>query len=251
MKFHITKVGKGEPLLLLHGFGFNMQCFENIVKILSKNYQCILVDLPGFGLTMYKSYNLEFLLNELHAILPAKLSILGWSLGGTIAIAYAKRYQNDVNKLILVATNPLFIAKENWPGMPINEFKNFINLINSNINKAMMSFIALQFSKDFIDRKVFLKLKKLSSNNYLTKQAAVNALNILSSQDLCDNYNDLKLPILSILGKDDQLVPIEIAKKLKALNGQHKKVYICDTSAHLPFITQDKLFIKLVTDFLE
>ena len=90
-----------------------MQCFENIVKILSKNYQCILVDLPGFGLTMYKSYNLEFLLNELHAILPAKLSILGWSLGGTIAIAYAKRYQNDVNKLILVATNPLFIAKEN------------------------------------------------------------------------------------------------------------------------------------------
>lgn len=107
--------GSGEPLLLLHGFtGSNNAWGEGLLSKLSENLRVIAPDLLGHGKssgpTEPKRYSLEMQTEDLCELLNAlgisRASWLGYSMGGRLALAAARRVPDRIANLILIGASP-------------------------------------------------------------------------------------------------------------------------------------------------
>ena len=145
MLWHKT-IGKGPNLVLLHGWGFSSDIFQNLIEKYKKSYCITVIDLPGHGRSDDVDGGLESWCEELIQFIPNKSILLGWSLGGLLSIYIATRIQ--LEHLILVAATPSLVNHENWKfGINSEIFHQFaINLKNDN-TKTLKRFVGLQ-SKD-------------------------------------------------------------------------------------------------------
>lgn len=101
--------GQGLPLLCLHGHPGSAQCMSVFTDHLSDRFQTIAPDLRGYGKSQTKAeFDLEDHLSDLEALLDRlqidRCLMLGWSLGGILAMELALRLPQRVSGLILVAT---------------------------------------------------------------------------------------------------------------------------------------------------
>ncbi len=112
-------IGEGNPLVLLHGmFGDGSQ-WSTISKILSKNYRVIVVDLLGHGRSprpkkaIYTDKeHVEALRNTLKSLKATKnATVVGYSMGGAVALAYSSSYPESVIQLYLIST-PFYLKPE-------------------------------------------------------------------------------------------------------------------------------------------
>lgn len=103
--------GQGEPLLLLHGNGENSEYFSAQIKEFSKFYHVYAIDSRGHGKSErgIKSLTLNQLADDLYEFITKldinKAHVLGFSDGGNIALLFALKHQDKINKLILNAAN--------------------------------------------------------------------------------------------------------------------------------------------------
>ncbi|MEV5838735.1 alpha/beta hydrolase [Nocardia sp. NPDC052112] len=105
---HYKRAGTGPSVLLLHGSGSSLQCFDQVAVGLSA-FDVIRPDLPGFGLTgprADRDYRIQTFANTVAAFLDsigvAKASVVGNSLGGNVAWNFALDYPRRVDRLVLI-----------------------------------------------------------------------------------------------------------------------------------------------------
>ncbi|MCF6138392.1 2-succinyl-6-hydroxy-2,4-cyclohexadiene-1-carboxylate synthase [Pseudalkalibacillus berkeleyi] len=112
--YHVRIEGEGEPLLLLHGFTGSCVDWLPFVDKWKDRYQLILVDLMGHGKTDHPKDVDEYAMNKAtealnHILSELKIEsayVLGYSLGGRVALSFAMRYPKRVKKLILESSSP-------------------------------------------------------------------------------------------------------------------------------------------------
>ena len=102
-------IGEGPPLVLLHGFMENMSMWDKITKELSKDFRCILIDLPGHG----KSQRLEEdeditiaqMAVKIHDLLEKievdTAHLVGHSMGGYVGLAFQRLFPQHCSSLSL------------------------------------------------------------------------------------------------------------------------------------------------------
>jgi pimeloyl-ACP methyl ester carboxylesterase len=219
-------------LVFLHGWGRSLSDWKNLIKNYQKDYQIILLDLPGFGSSSkpntdfdiydYAKFTQEFL----EKIKINKCILVGHSFGGRIGILLAS-HTDLVKKLILISSGGI-------------ETKNFITKIRILIIKLLKpvtkllpkSFKAIFGSPDYksagIMRKTFIKV--------------VN-------QDLTKHFSQIKIPTLIIWGEKDQVLPVKMAKLFKKLIDKSilKIVWGADHDSHIN--NADKTS-EIITEFL-
>ena len=106
IKYHIEVKGEGKPIICLHGFSENLGTWE-VIKL--HEHQLILIDLIGHGKSdkpkLFKYYSLKVMIKHLNMIISKlglkRYSMLGYSMGGRIALAYALNYPKEIDNLIL------------------------------------------------------------------------------------------------------------------------------------------------------
>jgi len=189
-------IGTGPNLVLLHGWGFNSELFNNLVDQYKDQYRITKIDLPGHGRSDEVSGGLDEWCDEIVKILPNNPIILGWSLGGLLAINIATKIK--ISKLILVASTPNFVQTNDWPyGIDESNFRQFSDALELNLSKGLKRFISLQ-TQD----KDQLKTLNQSIDKFPASAKSLNqGLEILLTTDLVDELNQLKIPIEVILGK--------------------------------------------------
>jgi len=102
--------GTGEPLILLHGGLAATEIFSDIMPSLSKNRQVIAVDLQAHGRTadIDRPLSYEAIADDIAALIKhlgfAKADVMGYSVGGGVALRTAVRHPEVVRKLVLVST---------------------------------------------------------------------------------------------------------------------------------------------------
>ena len=102
--------GKGEPLILISGLGGDRTFWQPHVETLSFQYKLIVFDTRGIGLTdaPREPYNLEMFADDLAGLMQGlginHAHLLGFSMGGNIALQFALKYPAMVNKLIIAAS---------------------------------------------------------------------------------------------------------------------------------------------------
>jgi pimeloyl-[acyl-carrier protein] methyl ester esterase len=223
-----STTGTGQDLVLLHGWGFNSDLFDELVEKHKGQYRITKIDLPGHGRSDDVSGGLDEWCDEIIKILPNNPTLLGWSLGGLLAIKIASRIK--ITKLLLVASSPKFVRSDNWPyGIDADNFQQFSNALQLNLSKGLKRFVSLQTQ----DKNQLKTLNQSIDKLPATTTALNQGLEILLNTDLIAEFNALKMPIEIILGKRDTLIPVEISEWY-----QQQTPTILNTG-HLPFIHQD------------
>ncbi len=111
---HYTTSGtlQHPPLLLLHGFLGSYADFATLLPLLSTRFYCITCDLPGHGKTNTKlgsytfSHTAQALIDLLNHLKISRTNILGYSMGGRIALYLACKFPDRVEKVILESASP-------------------------------------------------------------------------------------------------------------------------------------------------
>jgi len=105
-------MGKGSPLILLHGNNESIGSFRNQIGPLSQYYKVIAIDTRGQGNSINKktsAYTYEQFAKDLedvmHALSIKKASLLGWSDGGNTALLFSLRHPERLEKMIVVGAN--------------------------------------------------------------------------------------------------------------------------------------------------
>ncbi|MGF1524839.1 MAG: alpha/beta fold hydrolase [Leptolyngbyaceae cyanobacterium] len=135
-KLEIAVKGEGYPVLCLHGHPGNGRCMRVFTDVLSQRFQTIAPDLRGYGRSradhpFEMTAHLDDIIELLDTLAIERCLILGWSLGGIVAIELALRYPERVEGLILVAT----AARPRGSHPPITWMDNAYTAIASILNR--------------------------------------------------------------------------------------------------------------------
>lgn len=248
--------GHGPDLVLLHGWGLNLRVWDGLTRELSKSYRVISVDLPGHGRSPWnpKARTPAEQAWQVHASLASRsdrYSLLGWSLGGQIALDLAAAMPGNVERLVLVATTPRFAAAEDWPyGMPAATLEKLATQLRTNYKRTVSEFLDLQVRGSASSEKVLAELHgSLFSHGEAHPKALVAGLATLKSSDLRSMLTLIRTPTLVVAGQYDRVTLPAASRALAAALPDARYVEF-RRAAHAPFLSHTAEFAALVTRFL-
>ncbi len=249
---YISKQGHGQPIVLLHGWGFNHSIWYQLAPYLAQRYQVWQVDLPGHGKSALYNYDLKVLLPLFAESLPKNAIWVGWSLGGLLAMAMARWHPESVQRLFLIASSPCFKQKPDWQhAMQPAALQQFGKNLQVDTVNTLKRFLMLQV-KDSPEAKSHLRdlYNLLNTSGYPQLTALQSSLKFLSDTDLRNELNAIQVPSLLCLGTHDALVPTKMANSCQAI-WSTLKVEKIHAAAHIPFLSHFDQFCPLIDQFLE
>jgi len=249
---HISGSG-GEPITLLHGWGFNGAIWQQTAQALANNARVTAIDLPGHGQSPMPTgdYTIESLADLIADILPQQGNVVGWSLGGMIAMQIALRHPAKIKRLILVGSVARFVRDGEWRHAVSPELlQDFSESLNNDLQQTLQRFVALQIMGSDESRIMLRKLRKLMDSNAAPQAAALQGgLKILQDVDLRGQLPQLRQPTLMIFGKRDTLSRPQTAKQMLPLL-PNAQLEIIDGAGHAPFLSHNEHFTNLIEQFI-
>lgn len=255
--------GAGEVLLLVHGMGGSSNHWRALIPTLSKNYRVIAPDLIGHGQSDKPrgDYSLGAFAVMLRDLLDAlgvpRVTIIGHSLGGGIAMQFAHQHRDYCERIVLLSSGGL--------GGEVNRVLRFFTLPGSDVA------LRLAASKPAIKvRKAFSALKSSDRNdagwaehweahaalaNRENREAFLRTLRAVvdrRGQFVCA-MNRLHLnagvPVMIISGDRDPVIPVAHAHAAHEAM-PHSRLHIIPGVAHHPHREQTDTLAGLIDDFL-
>lgn len=255
-ELYVETRGSGPDLVLLHGWGLNLRVWDGLAAVLEKSFRIIAVDLPGHGKSAWnpKARTPAEQAWQLHATLQSlsdRYHLLGWSLGGQIALDLAAAVPGSVERLVLVATTPRFAASADWPhGMPASALEKMATQLRTNYKRTVSDFLELQVRGSVASEKVLADLHaSLFAHGEAHPKALVTGLTTLENSDLRPMLGLVRAPTLVIAGQYDRVTLPAASRALAEALPDARYVEI-RRAAHAPFLSHTAEFAKLVTDFL-
>ncbi|WP_040259739.1 alpha/beta fold hydrolase [Pseudomonas massiliensis] len=198
-----------EVLALLSGWGLGSAPLRPLAQALEAarpGARVELVPLPQMG-------NAEAALTALDQVVPAGAWLLGWSLGGMLATALAARRGTACPGLVTFASNPCFVAREDWPAAMAPEvFDGFAQLCATDRAATLKRFSLLCAQGSPAARGL---ARQLAEGGPAYADSA--ALGLLAALDNRAAVARLRLPQLHLFAEADALVPIAAATALGKL----------------------------------
>jgi len=252
MSLHVKSSGSGAPLLLIHGWGMHGGVWDGVVQKLAADFRVHSVDLPGYGYSNTEhGLTLDAIVDSLSVCFTVPLNICGWSLGGQVALRWARREPKKVQRLILAASTPCFAERADWgSGMKSEVLQQFAMELEKNHAATLRRFIALQLRGSEHERELLALMRGSLFNRGEPDMDALRAgLCILRDADLRDELHDIKQPALVIAGERDKLTPPEASYYL-AQSMPAARLFEVAGAAHAPFLSHPEVFVEQVKSFL-
>ena len=223
----------GENIVLLHGWGQNIEMMKPIGNPLSKEFNVTIIDLPGHGESSEPLFPwtvndyveaLKKLLDELEIDNPI---LIGHSFGGKISLLYASMYK--VKKLVLF-------------GSPFKKEITKLSL-KTKILKGLKKVPVLNKLEGFAK-------KHIGSDDYrnasdIMRKILVNTVNL----DITENVKKIKAPTLIVWGTLDEAVPLNHAYELEGLI-KDAGVVVYENCTHYAYLENLNQTINVLYSFL-
>jgi pimeloyl-[acyl-carrier protein] methyl ester esterase len=245
--------GQGPELLLLHGWGLHGGVWDTLMPRLTPHLRVTRLDLPGHGRSRHVPMPpslTELTLQTLAAVPPGAV-VLGWSLGGLVALEAALRMPQRLRGLMLASTTPRFIASEDWPqAMPSEQLREFAEGLTQDHQETLRRFLSLQVRGDGSARASLRQLRDaLFAHGEPDTASLATGLEILKDSDLRSKLKNVDLPTLVLAGGHDRLTPVAASEYLAAhIPGARLEVF--PQSAHAPFLSHADAFVSAVLGFM-
>ena len=211
------------PIILISGWAMPTEVMEPLSQALQIHQPVSIVQLPGL-VGESTSYNLETLLAWLDQQLPAQPAVLiGWSLGGVLAIHYASRFPNKTIAVINLAANACFVANKHWPeGMTPTLFARFCQGLSENCARTLQQFALLCSTGSANPKAQARTLQQAIARCRPEPQTLLSLLTILGESDLRAPLTDIRCPVSHLFGQNDALVPVAVAATFRQQFSTHR-----------------------------
>ena len=234
--------GTGKPVLLLHGWGCNVDIFKPLLPYFEEHFQTYRIDFPGFGKSPEPSKawnNDDYVVLTRQFIDALKIEnpiVLGHSFGGRVAIKLATLM--PIHKLILTGSAGI---------KPTRHFSYYIKIYSYKLLKQV---IKIPFLGKLFQPLQESYIQNVGSNDY---QQASNVmrqtLSNLVNTDLQNIMPNINTSTLLLFGENDTATPPEYGKKMEKLIPDAGLVVV-KSAGHYVFLDQMQQFIAIVDAFL-
>jgi len=231
---YVGDIGKGFPLVLVHGFLGSSEMWEPQIKYFKKNYRVITPDLPGFGKSN-KFDSCKSIISMAQTIIDClkekeieKFYLLGHSMGGMIVQEIAKMVGNQILKLICYGTGPIGEVPGRFESMDQSRKK---------LKETGLELTAHRIAKTWFVKEENSKYFYLCSNagKATNLEAADNALLAMKNWNGLDNLKNIKNETLIIWGDQDKSYNFDQIDALnKNIKNSELKIFKgCSHNTHL------------------
>ena len=234
--------GRGEPLLLLHGFGADKDNFNRVARLLTPRYRVIVPDHIGFGESARVpegDYTASAQAERLHALAQAlelgRLHLGGNSMGGQIAMIYAAQYPGEVASLWLLDPAGVWSAPE-------SEFQRTLAATGHNAlmarNEAEMAQVLafVMHEPPYVPRPFLRYLARERLRNYSLEQRVFTQL---TGDSVESRVAGLATPTLIVWGERDRAIDVATAAVLHELLPR-SQVVIMPNVGHVPMFERPR-----------
>ncbi len=253
MTIHVEIRGRGPDLVLLHGWAMHGGMWGPWLDELVGEARLHIVDLPGHGHSPWvtEAGGLPGLAEAVVPLVPRGATVLGWSLGGMVALDLARRYPRRLRALVLAATTPTFLTGPDWEhGLEPAVLAGFASGLEADCLRTVQSFLSLQARGDEYPAATLRALRsQLASHGEPDRRALAAGLDILRSVDLRRELPHIAHPALVIAGAHDSVTPPGAARELAA-GLPCSRLRIMERSGHAPFLSHPDHFLAEVRGFL-
>jgi pimeloyl-[acyl-carrier protein] methyl ester esterase len=254
-RLHVESVGQGRPLVLLHGFALHGGLFAPLLPALAQHHRVHVVDLPGHGHSEpIDSWTIDAVVAALQRAFVAEqppLAVMGWSLGGMIALSWALAHPDRLRKLVLVGTSPRFVAGESWPhAMAPEMLARFGDELRVACKLTLQRFLSLQVQGTEAAHASLVALRhQLLARGEPDPAMLQAALGALASTDLRGDVANIATPTLVVAGEQDTLAPPAASAWLaQALPAA--QLLRLPGAGHAPFLSHPEAFRDALLGFL-
>ncbi len=249
LKFPVVIGGKGQPILLLHGFDSSFLEFRRIYRLLKRNFQVIIPDLLGFGFSPRCSsieYNPSEIISHLIDILETlqikkNLKIIGASMGGSTALKLAFEIPNSIDKIILLSPAGLFGEPKNIP-FPLNQIgASFLGLPQVRKSLCRQAFA--------YPNKCVGEMEEQIASIHLGCKGWRNSLaSFAKSGGFAGTHKYIQnIPIKTLCGENDRILG---KKEIKNIKNIEKLNFVeLQNCGHLPHVDLPLLTEKIIQDY--
>lgn len=248
--------GQGDAILLIHGSGPGVTSWANwrgVIPELSKHARVIAPDMLGFGYTSCPEHLkldtttwVHSLVSLLDALKIERVSIVGNSFGGAIALAFAKAHPARVNRLVLMGSAGL--------SFPITDGLNKVWGYQPSLQAMRDLMEVFNFDHSIItDDLVNMRYQASIRDDVQTRFAALfpeprqQGVEMLALRE--DDLRALPHKTLLIHGRDDQVIPLESSERMVRLIAD-SQLHVFGQCGHWVQIEKAKEFTRLLVDFL-
>lgn len=224
--------GKGTPLVLLHGYPLDHHLWDEVVPLLEDTFDLILPDLRGFGgSSMVDSFSaMEDYASDIAELLDQlgiqQTAIAGHSMGGYVALAFARLFPKRVRGLGLVSSQVLADPTERKEA----RYQSAAEVADKGVGSVVEA-MAPKFTAD-------KKLQAFARRSMERQPPAayIGALKAMAERvDSTPLLSSFSFPVVLIHGDADQLIPIDRAREVKAALPQAHLVEIRG-AGHMPMM---------------
>jgi pimeloyl-[acyl-carrier protein] methyl ester esterase len=253
---HVESSGHGPPLVLLHGWAMHGGVWGGLPAALCARHRVHAVDLPGHGHSpAIAPFTAAGVVAALEATFGAErrpLAVLGWSLGGQLALGWALARPDRIARLALVCTSPRFVAGDGWEhAMSRQTLERFGDELHVAWRATVLRFLTLQLRGSEHGHAALATLRReLFARGEPSRPALREALALLAATDLRADAARVAPPVLVVAGDRDTLAPSAAGAWLARAAPQGRFVAIRG-AAHAPFLSHPGEFDAAVRPFLD
>lgn len=247
---HYEVVGRGRPVVLLHGWLGSWGCWLGTMEALSSRHRTYALDFWGFGESDKRrvSYTLSDFVDLVDQFMEqlgiSRAPVIGHSMGGTVALSLALDHPKRVEKVAAVGSPidgrslNIFLKLAGYPWIAFLVW-NSPSLLRLGI-KLFAPWIAANWSQWY--QLLMHDLSKMTLESFLW------SIHSLHHTDLRPRIAELRMPALGVYGRGDKIVDPRQAELLRGVRGA--RVEMMAGSRHFPMLDEPEEFHSILTDFL-
>lgn len=251
---HIADSGVGEKcVVLLHGYLESMYVWDDFAPLLTPSVRVITVDIPGHGISEVKGevHTMDMVADVLHQMLKSleieRVTMVGHSMGGYVALAFCACYPEQLDGLVLLSStpNPDTEAKR-------ENRRREIALVRAGKKDALARVAPEAGFAEQNRRRLRSYIDDLTECVHITEDDGIVALlgGMMERADQNEMLRKSAVPQLFILGKKDGYIPVEVAEEIVANHPQAQVAWL-EESGHMGFIEEPEACAEALLKFVE
>ena len=246
-KIHYVEAGSGAPVILIHGLADNVAIWDPVIPALAARFRVIALDQIGFGRSdkPLLNYRVSTLVDFLDVFLTElkieRASLVGNSLGGWVAAAYALAHPERVERLVLSDAAGYAALTKTMDSRALRALR-----VASRDDIRYLGPLSFHDKRFYQDVDTAFKERVTAGDSYTVAQVLDS---MIRGDDALDNkLQTLKQPTLVLWGREDKLIPLSFGEQF------HREIVdsrlrIIDNCGHMPQLECPNEFSAAVLKF--
>lgn len=250
-KIHFQSRGNGRAVVLVHGFLGSHKLWQSQVQELSKRYRTIAVDLPGHGLSESLGYlhSMELLADLIRALLKhlkiRKIILIGHSMGGYVSLAFAEKYTDCLQGLILVNTTAASDSSKRKKSR-----QQLIDLLPKKRSQLLSQLVNSFFVIPSLKRRFAVMKYQNWAMQCESRGIAASVKGMMERKEREIILKFAPYPYLIVAGEKDPIVELKQNQSEVKL-GKDGRLVVLEDSGHISPLEQPWKLNQIITKFLK